>query len=540
MLVVGDGDTQDEANKNHDENLLHLLKRAREINLKFNKKKLNLRRSEVKFKGHVLTSDGPKPDADKVKAAAEMPRPTTKQETLSLLGFVNYLAKFLPHLSEVAQPLRELKTKNARFMWSSQHHKSFTEVKKLVSAHPVLKYYDMDAEVTIQCDASEKGLGATLLQNGQPVAFASRTLTPLEQRYAQIEKECLAIVFAWTKFSQYITRRELVTVESDHKPLQSIFKKSLLPAPGRLQRMILRLQKYNINVVYKPGSQMYVADHLSRAYLADQEEPSDEFQVFALELEEINLLNNVKISSERLAQLQKATEQDPIMQSLKNTILIGWPDAREEVPTPIQDYWNYREELTLYNGVLFKNQRIIIPQALRSEVIARLHSSHQGIEACLRKALHRVFWPAMQHDVRNAVLTCQVCAESQPNNPSMPMQSHEIPDRPWSRVATDLFSLKSKDYIVLVDYYSDYIEVSPLTDTTSSTIIKFLKVQFSQHGIPDVLVSNNGPQYISNEFVQFANEWEFRHVSSCPHHQKANGKAESAIKIAKNLFKKAL
>ena len=323
---------------------------------------------------------------------------------------------------------------------------------------------------------------------------------------------------------QYITRRELITVKSDHKPLQSIIKKSLLSAQGRLQH-ILRL-KYNINVVYKPGSQMYVAD---------QGEPSDELQVFALELEEINLLNNL-----RLARLQKATEQDPIMQSLKNSTLIGWPDTREEVPTTIQDYRNYREELTLYNGVLFKNQRIIIPQALRSEVVVRLHSSHQGIDACLRKAQDRVFWPAMQHDVRKTVLTCQVCAEFQPNNPSMPMQSHEIPDRPWSRVATDLFSLKSMDYIVLVDYYSDYIEVSPLTDTTLSSIIKFLKVQFSRHGIPDVLVSNNGPQYISREFAQFANEWEFRHVSSSPHHEKANGKAESAVKIAKNLFKKAL
>ena len=187
MLVVGYGDTQDEANKNHNENLLRLLKRAREINLKFNKKKLNLRRSEVKFMGHVLTSDGLKPDAHKVKAVAEMPRPTTKQETLSLLGFVNYLTKFLPRLSEVAQPLRELTTKSARFVWSSQHYKSFTEVKKFVSAHPVLKYYDMAAEVTIQCDASKQGLGTTLLQNGEPVAFASRTFTPVKQRYAQIE-----------------------------------------------------------------------------------------------------------------------------------------------------------------------------------------------------------------------------------------------------------------------------------------------------------------------------------------------------------------
>jgi hypothetical protein len=119
--------------------------------------------------------------------------------------------------------------------------------------------------------------------------------------------------------------------------------------------MILRLQRYNLNVTYKPGPQMYVADHLSRDYIANEGEPGDEFQVFALELEGINPLDNAKITSERLAQLQKATGQDPTMQSLKNTILIGWPDVRDQVPTGIRDYWNFREELTLHNGILFKN-----------------------------------------------------------------------------------------------------------------------------------------------------------------------------------------
>ena len=201
--------------------------------------------------------------------------------------------------------------------------------------------------------------------------FASRTLSQVEQRYAQIEKECLAIVFACAKFSQYITRREVITVETDHKPLQSIFKKSLLTAPSRLQRMLLRLQRHNLNVKYKPGSQMYVADHLSRAYLSQTKDtPKDEFQVFTLELEEINPLDTVKITSERLSQLQKATEQDPVMQALKNTILIGWPDTKEQIPLTVRDYWNFREELTLHNGVLFKNQRIIILQSLRSEMLA--------------------------------------------------------------------------------------------------------------------------------------------------------------------------
>ena len=124
--------------------------------------------------GHGITSESLKPDPDKIQAVDKMPKPTCKQETLSLLWFVNYLAKFLPRLSEIAHPIRELTTKNKSFVWSKQHDEAFEQINTLVTKHPVLKYYDMTAEVTIkkiQCDASETGLGATLLQNGQPVAF---------------------------------------------------------------------------------------------------------------------------------------------------------------------------------------------------------------------------------------------------------------------------------------------------------------------------------------------------------------------------------
>ena len=217
-----------------------------------------------------------------------------------------------------------------------------------------------------------------------------------------------------------LTRRDKVTVESDHKPLQSVFKKSLLCAPCRLQRMMLRLQRYNLQVVYKQGTQMFVADHLSRALLKDT----------GLELEAINPFDTIKISSERLPQLQKATEQDPVMQTLKTTILIGWPERREEVPVQIREYWNYREELTLHNGILFKNQRVIIPNALRPELTTRAHSSHQGIEACIRRAKDVVFWPYMTKDIKEAVVKCAICAAFQVKNVKQPMQTHEIPDRP--------------------------------------------------------------------------------------------------------------
>ena len=148
VTSTGHGDTIEEANVDHDANLLELLQRARKVNLKFNSKKLNLRKPELKYMGHVvlLSTEGLKPDPDKIEAVSRMPKPTCKQEMLSLLGFVNYLAKFLPRLSEVVQPIRKLTTKNAIFVWSRHHDEAFEQIKKLVTEHPVLRYYDMNEE----------------------------------------------------------------------------------------------------------------------------------------------------------------------------------------------------------------------------------------------------------------------------------------------------------------------------------------------------------------------------------------------------------
>lgn len=174
-----------------------------------------------------------------------MPKPTCKKETMSLLGFINDLGKFLPRLSEIAQPLRDLTLANAQFVWSDQHNKEFDKVKNLVAKHPVLKYYDISEKVN---NRSERGIGATLLQNGPSPSHDQRL--QLNKDTLRSKKECLVIVLGCQKFSQYITRREKVTVESDHQPLQSI-----LHAPCRLQRTMLRLQRFNLEVVCKTGVQ---------------------------------------------------------------------------------------------------------------------------------------------------------------------------------------------------------------------------------------------------------------------------------------------
>ena len=150
-----------------------------------------------------------------------------------------------------------------------------------------------------------------------------------------------------------------------------------------------------------------------------------------------------------------------------------------------------------------------------------------------------MFWPGMSAEIKVLVERCSVGAKCQAKNASQPMQSHQIPDRPWRKIATDLLTLNSKNYITVVDYFSDFIQVSELQDTTSTSVIQALKEHFSRHGIPDTVVSDNGSQYSSQEFNDFAISWEFNQVTSSPHHPKSNGKAESSVKIVKQLSKKA-
>ncbi|CAG2226647.1 unnamed protein product [Mytilus edulis] len=266
------------------------------------------------------------------------------------VGFA-ILSKFLPKLNHICEPLRKLTLKDSEFCWLENHDKALTEIKTLVTSEPVLKYYDPNMELTLQSDASETGLGAAILQENQPIAYASRALTDTETRYAQIEKELLSVVFGLQKFHQYTYGRN-VYVTSDHKPLESILKKPLHCAPKRLQRMMLQLQKYNIELVYKPGKEMYLADTLSRAYLKDTHTESE-----SEEIEAINMIKDLAISEERLKEIQQHTETDTQLQKLKHVIQSGWPDIKSDVSHDIHIYFDIRDELTVQNGLIFKGER---------------------------------------------------------------------------------------------------------------------------------------------------------------------------------------
>ena len=205
ILVFGAGETQAAAISDHDVKLRALLEHCRSKGIKLNKEKLKLCYTEVKFMGHIVCQDGLKPDPDKVQGIRERPTPASKQDVKRLLGMVNYLQKFMPNLSEITAPMRDLLKETNQFHWDEQVQGcSFKQVKQNLSAAPVLKFFDPKDEVELQCDTSDRGLGACLMQGGQPVAYASRSLTDTETNYAQIEKEMLAILFGVEQFEQCV------------------------------------------------------------------------------------------------------------------------------------------------------------------------------------------------------------------------------------------------------------------------------------------------------------------------------------------------
>ena len=325
---------------------------------------------------------------------------------------------------------------------------------------------------TIQCDASQSGLGAALLQ---PVAYASRALTDAESRYAQIEKELLAIVFACEHFEYYIYGRETVTIETDHQPLVAIVLKPLHKAPSRLQRMLLRLQKYNLTVRYKRGQNMYLADTLSRAYL-----PNVKACEFEQSQEDMDQTLALAIPESQLQQIKQASAEDVVLQALNKTVRRGWPESKSELPEIVHPYFDIREELTVQGELVFKGSQLVIPASLRKSMMNTVHESHIGIDGCLRRARECMYWPRMTTELKEYISKCDVCLAYRPAQTKEPLMQHQFAARPWSKVGVDLCEFHGRTLVVTTDYYSNFIEVENLTRLTSGGVIYVLKSMFAR------------------------------------------------------------
>ena len=272
---------------------------------------------------------------------------------------VNYLSKFTPSLREATAPLRSPVRKDSEFLWNCAQEAAFEKMKTLIASSRILNYFDANKSVTLEVDTSKHGPGTVFLQNDKPVAYASKSLMPSEQDYAQIGKGVYAIAFGTEQFHQYTYGRP-VEVITDHKSLEAILRKPLSVAPPWLQRMMLHLQKYEMNVLYKPGKNIPGADTLSRLHLKDTNDTQEAFdaQVHAL-------MTSLPVSDNKISELQNCTKENPDLQQFITIILIGWPAKKNWCPKSVLPYRNYRDVLTVMNGLVFKGERIVIPSALK-------------------------------------------------------------------------------------------------------------------------------------------------------------------------------
>ena len=175
---------------------------------------------------------------------------------------------------------------------------------------------------------------------------------------------------------------------------------------------------------------------------------------------------------------------------------------------------------------------------MQNKMLEKFHKSHHGIAAAIPEARDVMDWPNMLNNITSYVRSCTTCAEFSDAQQKQPLQTLTAPSRPLSRIAVDLFMFNKKHYMITVDYYSDYFEIDRLYCTTTSAIVKNLKNHFARHGIPDKVMTDNGPNFVSDKFVKFAESWNFLHTSSSSYYSRSNGKAETAVKIAKTLLRK--
>ena len=284
-------------------------------------------------------------------------------EMISFLGLVNYLNRFSPHLAELSEPLRQ----NMEFELTESVCVAFSRTKEEISKDVTLPYFNPASATTLQTDASKKGLGAVILQNSKPVMFMSSALTGSERNYQNLERECLATIWEMEKFHYFLYGKQF-TLETDQKPLVSIYRKHMVEISPRIQRSVVRSFPYlPFDIQDRKGMEIPLADTLSRVTLTPVEEDGIQLPIVAVNL----IMSNLPVSSTEIELIHEETSKDPTLTLLRHYIHMGWPNDHRMLPQELHTFWNYREDLSMENGLITKGARLLIPSTLRKKVLNR-------------------------------------------------------------------------------------------------------------------------------------------------------------------------
>lgn len=521
LIFIDDVIVHGSEQKEHDTRLKKVLQRLHEWNVVLNEGKCIYGVSELKVLGHILSEKGIKPGIDKLEAIRRFREPKTGEEVRSFLGLVNYLSKFIPDLATLTYPLRQLTIQKQHFVWKSEHQAAFSKLKEHMTCPTTLGYFDDADRTQLIADASPVGLGAVLIQINEKgpriIAYASKSLSDVERRYAQIEKEALALVWAVEHFHFYLYGRsfELIT---DHKPLQVIFGPRSKPC-ARIERWVIRLQSYKATVVYRPGKSN-IADPLSRLAITDSivgksfDDCAEHYIAW--------IVSNAIPVALKLNEIEQASEVDNTIRSVQFGIE---QDTWSEDAMPFK---LFATELSFAGKILLRGTRIVIPEVLRKRTLDLAHEGHPGMTIMKQRLRAKVWWPKLDMQVEHYVKNCRGCMLVAAPPAPEPMKRKELPSGPWQHLAIDFLGpLPSGHYLfVVVDYFSRYIEVEIMKKTDTTETIKRLNSIFARFGLPLSITADNGPQFSSEEFRGFCDTNNIKLISTIPYWPQQNGEVE--------------
>ena len=336
------------------------------------------------------------------------------------------------------------------------------------------------------------------------------------------------------KFHQYLYGQEF-TMYTDHKPLLGLLgeKKAISPmTSARIQRWILFLAGYQCTLCYRPGSENGNADALSRLPLPElgNEEETPEEVIMTMKV--------LATTPIRATDIERLTGKDPTLARVRNFVWHGWPKERTDDPE-IQPYPKRRDELSIVDRCILWGSRVVVPPTVRKTILDELHEGHPGISRMRSLARSYVWWPRMDEEIAETVQNCTTCQQHQKPPAEAPLHPWEWPDRPWSRLHMDFAGpFMGKMFLIVIDAHSKWLEVLPMTKITAEETIAKVRQLISTHGLPEIIVTDNGATFTSAEFRSYLDKNGVTLIHTAPYHPASNGLAERAVQIFTNGLKK--
>ncbi|VDL77978.1 unnamed protein product [Nippostrongylus brasiliensis] len=382
--------------------------------------------------------------------------------------------------------------------------------------------YDFDIEYvnTTKFDGSEK-----------PIAHASRSLTSAEKNYSQIEKEALALVFTVKKFHKYVFGRRFLLL-TDHRPLLAIFgdKKGVpIYSANRLMRWATTLLGYDFDIEYVNTTKFGHADGLSRLMQKHRSE-EEEMVIAAVESDVSSTLREcIRKLPVTHEDVEVCTKRDPVLKKVKACVNTGrWIKGDSKLIA----YYNRRETLSVVGNCIMTGERVVIPQELRTKVLKELHVAHPGIVRMKKLARSYVYWPSIDKDCEDVIKRCTRCQESAKSPVKVPLETWPAPTRVWDRIHVDLAGpMHDRYYMVVVDALSKWPEMDEMRTISAGETVKVLKSLFARYGLPQTIVSDNGTQFVSEQFKKMCEEGGISHIRTATYHPQSNGQAERFVEF---------